>query len=82
MPSSTGPASPQADRRQTTSFQTDVLRNCRAKGCYLPMHGKPYKYGIPRDHISEGHLAEHSAFILCAATFSAYVNQAIPHKDI
>jgi hypothetical protein len=48
----------------------------------MPMHGKPYKYGIPRDHISQGHLAEHSAFILYAPTFCAYVNQAIPHKDI
>ncbi len=38
--------------------------------------------GIPSDHISRGHLIEHSPSIIHAPTFCIHVDQATPHKDI
>jgi hypothetical protein len=62
MPSSTKSASLQTNKKQTTSFQIDVPKK------YNQMMF-PYKYGIPENHIPQGHLVEHVACILHAPTF-------------
>jgi hypothetical protein len=56
--------------------------NVKPRDVSMPMHGKPYKYGIPGDHVLQGHLAEHVACILHVPTFCTFVNHVTPHKDI